>query len=305
MTMLSGVRAFAESIQLPVRPINEVSMIFNHLLRDNPIVFYTSSFSLSTEMHRKRCYFNPEYKYSRQFSKEHMNVISDYLRIFDPAKGKSDFEKELYVHDYCLSNFRYDYTFSDYSYTPLGLVLNGTAVCEGISKFVKLALDYLGIRNLVVSGKAKNPVNDNKTEGHAWNIVRIDGKLYHLDVTFDMTLKNKMNRYDYFNLSDDDIKKDHIITSEAPKCVTVGGDYYSRKALTAPNPADLAALIERNLKSGKTHFIVRLEGASSSGKIADRVMQIAVDKYMSVYRKSASLELGYNSSQMVFEIDFG
>lgn len=49
---------------------------------------------------------------------------------------------------------------------------------------------------------------------HTWNIVRINGQYYHLDATFDNTLgKNEDDsvsiRYDYFNLDDKNIFRDH------------------------------------------------------------------------------------------------
>ena len=49
---------------------------------------------------------------------------------------------------------------------------------------------------------------------HTWNIVRINGQYYHLDATFDNTLgKNEDGltsiRYDYFNLDDKNIFRDH------------------------------------------------------------------------------------------------
>lgn len=49
---------------------------------------------------------------------------------------------------------------------------------------------------------------------HTWNIVKIGGQYYHLDVTFDNTLgKHSLAgqelRYDYFNLEDKKIFRDH------------------------------------------------------------------------------------------------
>jgi transglutaminase/protease-like cytokinesis protein 3 len=145
----------------------------------------------------------------------------DRLRVFDTVKGKSDLDKELYVHDYCLTNFTYEYAPDDYSYTILGPILRNTAVCEGIAKYVKLALDYLGVKSIVVSGKAKNPLDDSINETHAWNIVEIEYRTFHLDVTFDMTVKAKINRYDYFNLCDDDIEKDHTTIGKICKRAVV------------------------------------------------------------------------------------
>lgn len=216
--LLSGIRKRSEKVKLPMRPINEMSMVFNRVLLDNPIIFYTSSFGTTNDMYKKRCLVRPEYKYTQSFTKASTATVANYLQALDTAKGKSDLDKELFVHDYCLNNFRYDDTFGDYSDSILGPILNKTAHCEGIAKFVKLALDYLGVKCLVVSGKARDPAPDSKIGGHAWNIVSIDGENYHLDVTFDIALKGKTNRYDYFNLSDGEIKKDHIIIDDVPKC---------------------------------------------------------------------------------------
>ena len=49
---------------------------------------------------------------------------------------------------------------------------------------------------------------------HTWNIVKIGGTYYHLDATFDNTLGKhsfgaKEIRYDYFNLDDKNIFRDH------------------------------------------------------------------------------------------------
>ena len=60
---------------------------------------------------------------------------------------------------------------------------------------------------------------------HTWNIVRINGKYYHLDATFDNTLTRNCTigeeiRYDYFNLEDKSIFRDHEpLIAPAMKCM--------------------------------------------------------------------------------------
>jgi transglutaminase/protease-like cytokinesis protein 3 len=104
-------------------------------------------------------------------------------------------EKELFVHDFCLEHFAYDDTFKEHSFSPLGLLVYKTAVCEGISKFVKIVLDYLGVECMLVSGTALGS-SDKPPELHMWNIVKINGNTYHLDVTFNMSQKTGVKRYD-------------------------------------------------------------------------------------------------------------
>jgi hypothetical protein len=223
--------------------------------------------------------------------------------VFDSIKLKSDNEKEYFVHDYCLKHFKYDYNFGEHAHTSLGLVLNGTAICEGIAKFTKLALDYLGVRSIVVTGKAKNPDNE-RSENHAWNIVRINDKTYHLDVTFDMTLKSKVNRYDYFNLCDDDIKKDHSFGGNAPVCSMKGGDYFTANSLLAKNPTELGIIIADRLKRGEKNITIKLANVKNTNGITDRVFDIAQNQFANVFKSSFSASISPNIAQCVFEIDF-
>jgi len=302
--LLAGIRACKKEIKMPIRPINEISMIFSFILLDNPILFYVSTFSMSSDLYKKKCAIAPEYNYARSEINESKNKIMKHLAMFDTIMNKRNDEKELIVHDYCLDNFSYDYSFSDYSYSVLGPVLSKKAVCEGIAKFAKLAFDYLGVKSLVVSGKAKNPAQDSKMEGHSWNIVKINGKTYHLDVTFDMTVKNQANRYDYFNLSDDEIKKDHVIINDVPTCSTTGNDYYSANSLTISSIAELDNYIGKALRQGKRSILVKIANEKYTDAAVNRVMVIAQRQYSRIHTGGTMVETSYNSSQMVFEIDF-
>lgn len=303
--ILLGLKAFSHTIKLSLRPINEISRIFDSVLLDNPTVFYVSTFHYSTDLYKQFITIKPDYKYAKSFVYQSMESIDKYLQVFDQIKHKSDIEKEIYVHDFCVNNFQYDNSFNDYSHSVLGLIYNKTAVCEGISKFVKLVLDYLSMKSLVVVGKAKNPaLAPGGSEMHAWNIVELQGNYYHLDVTFDLTLTDRMNRYDYFNLSDDDIKKEHIIMTDVPQCITTGNDYFSLNSLIAYNSKDLEKLVCNNLMQGKRSILVKLKNVQSQNSIVDRVIDIAQQQYVKVFNGGVSVEVKYNPDQLVFEIDF-
>lgn len=73
---------------------------------------------------------------------------------------------------------------------------------------------------------------------HTWNIVRINEQHYHLDATFDNTLgKNEDDsvsiRYDYFNLDNKNIFRDHEpLIAPAPSCPDGSHSYYREKKLS-------------------------------------------------------------------------
>jgi hypothetical protein len=114
-------------------------------------------------------------------------------------------EKELAIHDYIVLNTAYDkYNLDNKSLPPesydaYGILMKNTGVCQGYAEAFKLLLNKVGIESIVISSAEMN---------HAWNIVTIDNKKYHVDVTWDDPLPDRRNiiSYNYFNLSDETIK---------------------------------------------------------------------------------------------------
>ena len=300
-----GMKSLATVIEVPKHPINELSLVFESVLLDNPLLFYVSAFNHASDLYKGKSLIRPNYKYSKQLARDMTQKVTEHLHEFDQYMQMSDLEKELAVHDHCLKNFEYDYVFDEYSFSILGPVLNQKAACEGIAKYVKLTLDYLNVENVVVFGKATNPTDGSKPERHAWNIVYLAGIPYHLDVTFDMTIKNRMNRYDYFNLPDSEIKKEHTMINTVPVCSTHGNDYYSQNRMVVSSPRELGSYIAQRLQKGERDIVVKLRDVSDPDNIADKVLSIAQQQYASVVKKSFMVNCSYNPSQLVFELNFG
>lgn len=88
-------------------------------------------------------------------------------------------------HDFLINNSIYDKERADliengqnvnggYSHKANGPLIHGIALCSGYSDAMKIYLDKLGIPNYKIS-------NNN----HIWNLVYVDGKWLHLDLTWD------------------------------------------------------------------------------------------------------------------------
>ena len=113
--------------------------------------------------------------------------------VFQKLKlsGKTDYQKIKAIYDYICENVSYDYTNLDddtyiQKYTAYGALIDKAAVCQGYaSLFYRMALDA-GVDARVISGDAGGP--------HAWNVVRLNGKYYNLDSTWDAGREN----YSYF-----------------------------------------------------------------------------------------------------------
>jgi hypothetical protein len=133
----------------------------------------------------------------------------------------SEFEKELAINDYIVNNVRYDIDYfygkiDEDSSTPYGALIKGKGLCGGYAYSTKLLLNLAGVECWIIEGTAKNDYFEGP---HGWNIVKIDGKYYHLDTTwqdpvdFSNPERNQPN-YGYFNISDSEIEKSHTWNKE-------------------------------------------------------------------------------------------
>lgn len=128
--------------------------------------------------------------------KEYNQFVNDIVSRV--PSGVSDLEKALFVHDYLVVNFEYDtdlvvndaYTFFK----------SGKGVCQSYTLAFMAVLKKLGIE---VSYADSNPMN------HIWNVIKIDGKWYHVDVTWDDPVSDKPGRvkHDNFLRSDNGIEE--------------------------------------------------------------------------------------------------
>ena len=147
------------------------------------------------------------------YKEEYAKKIRD--KIVNNLKGYSNYEQIKYVHNWLIDNLEYDTTYKQTDiHNVYGALVNRKVVCEGYARAFKYILDGLDIENILVSGTATN--SNNSTESHAWNYVKLDGKWYAIDVTWDDPiikgggrLTDKL-RYQNFLKGKDEFLSNHI-----------------------------------------------------------------------------------------------
>lgn len=150
------------------------------------------------------------------------------------------YDMELRLHDWLVNRCQYDTAAaaqpSGYpsAFTAYGALVQGRAVCEGYSRAMQLLLLRGGIPASVISGTAQS---GGQTISHMWNLVQLDNTWYHLDPTFDDPQGEDYLIYDYFNLTDELIRRDHTVSGNLftpPACSATAYHYYSREGLSFP-----------------------------------------------------------------------
>lgn len=216
----------------------------------------------------------------------------------------SEYEVVRQVHDIIIKNVDYCNTNRDVDHQYLGPLIYRKGVCDGISKLFKHIMDRLSVRSLIVSGDL---TASNQDPGpHAWNLVRIDGRWFHIDVTADLCLSKSIvpYRYDYFCLSDRDIRRDHKFTKFAHSCDYSDYCYYIRQNNAVNNIQEFDHAFRRAIGSPDRTMVVRLpyglDFDSSLPRLDDRIKDLARS-----YRfLSFSWRMEYNPDQLVIAYSF-
>jgi hypothetical protein len=155
---------------------------------------------------------------------------------------------------------RYDKLKKSYSHEIIGPLQNGVGVCEGIAKTVKLMCDSLGLECVIAISRADPDVPNGYL--HAWNIIKTGGKFCHMDATFDNTLgRGEEVRYDYYNLCDKQIFRDHRpLLYPAPECADGDRFYYREKHLSFTKPEEVASRVSQALRKKRESYLFHWRG---------------------------------------------
>jgi len=113
-------------------------------------------------------------------------------------------EKIRAIHDYIIDHTEYDKlkyeNKNDDTYksnTAYGVLIEGYGTCNGYADAMEIFLDKMNIINYKISN-----------EEHIWNLVYLDGKWYHLDLTWDDPISDiNINRDTYFLISTKTLEK--------------------------------------------------------------------------------------------------
>lgn len=172
----------------------------------------TYRFKVPTYSQNKSIFqFTIKYRESAAQLKKVNKKVKSALKELN-LSGKSRVEKARLIHNYIAEHMVYDKSMSRFSAYD-GLVrAEHSTVCQGYALLYYKMCTEVGIPCRFVSGHG---YTNGRAVPHAWNIVKIGSKWYHVDTTWDDTdgaLRNYV--YDYFLTGSTQMMKDHALDTE-------------------------------------------------------------------------------------------
>lgn len=299
--MKEGLKAVAPSFAVPLLDGRRLSDIYFMVRMDCPEIFYSVKFRYKYYKDSDHAELIPEYLFPKAKIIEHKKALDARIKkLAKQAEKMNEKEKELFIHDFICHNVHYDKLKKAYSHEIIGPLQLGVGVCEGIAKTVKILCDALGIW-CIIALCDNNPEKGIKYR-HMWNVVRIDGRYYHLDATFDNSLsKEDVVRYDYFNLSDSQIFKDHEpVIYKIPVCADGEHTYYREKKLSWTKYEEVQKRAAQAVKKGKL-LIFHWRGGYLTKEVLKDLFEIFHEE---AAKKGKYAYLSLNWPQAVLQVRF-
>lgn len=297
----AGLQSLAPSFPVPLLENRELSDVFMKVRLDHPQLFYAGTFKYRYYPDSGNAEMVPEYLFEKGKIKDHQKALQARVeKLARPMMKATDMEKLLYIHDFICQNVHYDKLKKQYSHEIIGPLGHGVGVCEGIAKSVKILCDTLNIWCVIALSEA-NPENGTKYR-HAWNIVKVDKKYYHIDCTFDNSLGNPEEiRYDYFLLPDKQIFRDHErLVWKMPVCEDGDRFYYKEKKLSFTKMEDVRKRSQQAVKKGKT-LLFHWRGGYMTREIVQEFLKIFKEE---AAKKDKHAKVFLNWAQAVVKVQF-
>jgi len=211
--------------------------------------------------------------------------------------GMTDVEKELAIHDYISAHCQYQYNDQgENAQSALGFFNDGRCSCAGYVDTFRLLAGLAGLDVEMIGGPTTRDAPGEK--GHAWNLVRLDGLWYAVDVTWDDMLGDASAEHVFFNLPFTSFtgyrKTDSRYCPPGDYAVLVDDKYYfNTPDYAAATLEEALALATRQLDAGGPAYVYftgedlsyALNAAlvqRYSGKL--KITELSEDLTLSVYR---------------------
>lgn len=276
---------------------DELKKIVNALDCEHPEIFYVDYNSCKRKKNHNETWVQLKYYYPKSeildMSKQLQEILENLAeRCRKELVRMTDYNICKWIHNYFVSNVLYHHSivqrkgFQIQDHNIVGVLTGNLSVCEGIAKAYKLLCEKLGVSAMVVPGGTTSLLDQN----HEWNIVKIDGRCVHVDVTWDLNLSQKSQsyRYDYFCLSDIEMRKNHFYSNTPPCGYYPELDFFQRNQCAFERIEELEWYIEEKMKSDSKHkiFYFKITSLKYISEKQEKQLERTINSIIRIFRKT-------------------
>lgn len=179
--ILDGIRRRDEEFYLSTADDAIIDKVYRAVLKDHPEIFWAhnrENVYKTTYRGADYCSFSPGYTYTDEEVMTIQNAMESCYQEFlaQIPEGADDYEKAKTAYTYLIDLT--DYQATEHDQNIAGVFWQRQAVCAGYAGAFQYLMERVDIPCIYVDGDAAG-----STEGHAWNIITLDGQYYYVDVT--------------------------------------------------------------------------------------------------------------------------
>lgn len=295
LEMLGALIDFRENVRLSTCDKDLISRVFQCVLNDHPEIFYVEGYSYTEYTLGnllKKITFTGSYCFSPEEVAAKQEQIDSYVNqcLAGMPEDADEYGKVKYIYEYLIHHTDYDATAKD-SQNICSVFLERRSVCQGYAKATQYLLNRSGIFATLVLGEVVGG------EGHAWNLVRIDGEYYYVDTTWGDASYQAVGggnypiekiptiNYDYLAVTTEQMEQTHTLDNvvELPLCTAIDANYYVREGayFTSWDEERIKKIFTDSYERGEAYVTLKCEGAEVYQKMRETLIgQQGIFRYL-------------------------
>ncbi len=285
--ILWTLQGFRENVKLSSVDNDEISNIFQCVLNDHPEIFYVDGYTYTQYTLGdviKKITFTGTYIMEREEAVERQKKIDSYVNqcLGELPQDSDEYETVKFIYEYLINHTEYDNSTKD-SQNICSVFIDGKSVCQGYAKATQYLLKEVGMEAVLVLGTVSTG------EGHAWNLVSIDGEWYYFDTTWGDASYQAVGKggsysenkiptinYDYLCVTTEQLGKTHTIDNvvDMPDCTSMSDNYYVREGLyfTSVDEERLSGIFQDGYDKGRTYITLKCASEEIYNELHDKLI---------------------------------